>query len=417
MENDLKLLGPFKQVLTMNKMPLKGAINDQQLPIIAEGGILMLGDRIYEVGVFNTLLKKWSSDAKVIPVAADHIALPGFIDCHTHIAYAGNRANDFALRNSGSSYLDIAAAGGGIWNTVSHTRLCKETDLIKLTAQRANLLTQQGITTIEVKSGYGLTVEEELKILRAIQQANHTTAADLISTCLAAHMLPRDFDGSAKMYLDLMAQVLFPILKTNNLSNRIDAFIEKTAFDEEDIQPYLRKAKEMGFDLTIHADQFTTSGSRIAVELGAISADHLEASTSNEIDLIAHSDTVAVALPAASIGLGCGFTPARRLLDAGACLAIGSDWNPGSAPMGQLLTSASMLATMERLTNAEVLAALTYRAAAALNLSDRGQLAEGMRADFSIYQTDNYQNITYYQGSMQPVAVWKDGSEVFSRTV
>jgi len=150
------------------------------------------------------------------------------------------------------------------------------------------------------------------------------------------------------------------------------------------------------------------------VELGAKSADHLEASTAVEIELIAHSDTVAVALPAASIGLGCGFTPARKLLDSGACLAIGSDWNPGSAPMGQLLTSASILATAEKLSNAELLAALTYRAAKALNLSDRGTLKEGMRADFTLFKTDNYQNITYHQGSMQPQAVWKDGVEVFS---
>jgi imidazolonepropionase len=227
-------------------------------------------------------------------------------------------------------------------------------------------------------------------------------------------MLPRDFDGSAKDYLHLITTDLFPLLKSEGLSNRIDAFIEKTAFQGEDIIAYLRKAKEMGFDLTIHADQFTTSGSQIAVELGAQSADHLEASTAAEIELIAHSATVAVALPAASIGLGCGFTPARKLLDAGACLAIGSDWNPGSAPMGQLLTSASILATAEKLTNAELLSALTYRAAKALNLSDRGVLTKGMKADFSLFKTDNYQDITYYQGSLQPTAVWKNGQEVFS---
>ena len=273
----------------------------------------------------------------------------------------------------------------------------------------------QGITTIEVKSGYGLEVKEELKILRAIKKANELTAADLVPTCLAAHMLPRDYKGSAKDYLDLMETALFPELKAQQLSNRVDAFIEKTAFDAETIRPYLQRAKEMGFDLTVHADQFSASGSQIAVELGARSADHMEASTVVEIELLAQSDTVAVALPAASIGIGCGFTPARKLLDAGACLAIGSDWNPGSAPMGQLLTSACILATMEKLSNAEVLAALTFRAAQALNLRDRGKLRKGMRADFVLFQTDNYQNITYYQGSMQPSAVWKNGKEVFSK--
>lgn len=414
MEKALKLVGPFRQILPMSNMPLNGAIHDKQLPVIEEGGILIAGNKILDVAVFDQLEQEWGEQAIHIRIEDDQVALPGFIDCHTHIAFAGNRANDFALRNAGSSYLEIAAAGGGIWSTVSHTRNCKEEELIDLTIQRADFLLRQGITTIEVKSGYGLNVEEELKILRAIQESNCRTAADLIPTCLAAHMLPRDFNGSAKDYLHQIAEVLFPKLKSERLSNRIDAFIEATAFQKEEILPYLQKAKEMGFDLTIHADQFTTSGSQIAVELGAKSADHLEASTAIEIELIAHSDTVAVALPAASIGLGCGFTPARKLLDSGACLAIGSDWNPGSAPMGQLLTSASILATAEKLSNAELLAALTYRAAKALNLSDRGTLTEGMRADFSLFKTDNYQNITYYQGSMQPHAVWKDGVEVFS---
>ncbi|WP_312340518.1 imidazolonepropionase [Sphingobacterium sp.] len=414
MEKKLKLIGPFRQLLPMSNMPLKGAIHDKQLPIIEEGGILIADNTILDVAVFDQLEQKWGEHATRIHIAGDQVALPGFIDCHTHIAFAGNRANDFALRNAGSSYLEIAAAGGGIWSTVAHTRACKQEELVDLTIQRANFLLRQGITTIEVKSGYGLNVEEELKILRAIQESNRRTAADLIPTCLAAHMLPRDFSGSAQEYLHQIAEVLFPRLKSEQLSNRIDAFIEASAFQGEEILPYLQKAKEMGFDLTIHADQFTTSGSQIAVELGAKSADHLEASTAVEIELIAHSDTVAVALPAASIGLGCGFTPARKLLDSGACLAIGSDWNPGSAPMGQLLTSASILATVEKLSNAELLAALTYRAAKALNLSDRGTLTEGMRADFSLFKTDNYQNITYYQGSMQPQAVWKDGVEVFS---
>ncbi|MFC3355838.1 imidazolonepropionase [Sphingobacterium zeae] len=395
-------------------MPIKGPIDDSQLFIIDEGGILIAGNTIMDVAAFDQLQQQWGQQVDLIHIEGDQVVLPGFIDCHTHIAFAGSRANDFALRNAGSSYLEIAAAGGGIWSTVSHTRDCDARELVGLTIGRAHLLLKQGITTIEVKSGYGLDVEQELKLLRVIRESDRQIQPDLIPTCLAAHMLPRDFNGSAKDYLHMLAEVLFPALKSERLSNRIDAFIEKAAFQGEDIVAYLQRAKNMGFDLTIHADQFTTSGSQIAVELGAISADHLEASTAFEIELIAQSDTVAVALPAASIGLGCGFTPARKLLDAGACLAIGSDWNPGSAPMGQLLTSATILAAAEKLTNAELLAALTYRAAKALNLSDRGILVKGMRADFSLFNTDNYQDITYYQGSLQPTAVWKNGMEVLS---
>src|SRR5690606_17020450 len=163
------------------------------------------------------------------------------------------------------------------------------------------------------------------------------------------------------------------------LTNRIDAFVEKSAFSATEIRPYLRSAKEQGFDTTVHADQFTSSGSVIAVELGAASADHLEASTEDEIRLLANSDTVAVALPGASLGLGCAYTPVRRLLDRGAILAIATDWNPGSAPMGQLMIQASILATAEKLSNAEVFSAITFRAARALNLSDRGQLKRGQQ--------------------------------------
>ena len=171
----------------------------------------------------------------------------------------------------------------------------------------------------------------------------------------------------------------------------------------------------MKFDITVHADQFTPGGSKVAVDIGAVSADHLEASTQNEIHILAKSDTIATALPGASIGLGCDFTPARKLLDAGGTLAIASDHNPGSAPMGDLLTQASIIGTFEKLTNAEVLSGITFRAAAALNLSDRGKLEEGLLADLAIFHSDNYQDILYNQGNLKPCMIWKSGKLVFDK--
>ncbi|WP_254528138.1 MULTISPECIES: imidazolonepropionase [unclassified Sphingobacterium] len=415
MNENGKLIGPFKQVLTMQHLPLKGALKDEQLEIIEQAGIYIVDGKISVVGDFEGLKEALPDDIEIVELKGDFVALPGYIDCHTHIAFGGNRANDFAMRNAGSSYLEIAEAGGGIWSTVKHTRACSQEELKALTLKRADALLRQGITTVEVKSGYGLQVEEELKTLRAIKEANQSFYVDLVSTCLAAHMHPKDYEGNAEDYLFEMGEKLFPILRSENLTNRIDAFVEKSAFSAEQILPYYLKAKEMGFDLTVHADQFSTSGSKLAVELAAVSADHLEASTENEISLLAGSDVIPVALPAASLGIGCGFTPARRLLDAGASLAIATDWNPGSAPMGKLIESASILATMEKLSNAELLAGITYRAAKALNLDDRGRLMEGMLADLVIYDTDNYQNITYLQGGLQPKAVWKNGIEVFVR--
>ena len=228
-------------------------------------------------------------------------------------------------------------------------------------------------------------------------------------------MLPRDYDGDAEDYLDEISTVLFPKLKEEKLTNRIDAFIEESAFSATQIAPYFKKAKEMGFDITVHADQFSTGGSKVAVDFEAISADHLEASTATEIALLAQSNVIATALPGASLGLGCAFTPARKLLDAGGALAIASDHNPGSAPMGDLLAQATILGAFEKLSNAEVLAGITFRAAAALNLNDRGKLKNGFLADFSLFHTGNYQEILYNQGNFKPCMVWKNGELVYNK--
>ncbi len=407
-----KLIGPFTQLLTMDNLN-RGPIHDHDLSIINHAGILIKNEIIDQVDTFHTLKESINSqDVEIIEIPEGHICLPGFIDPHTHICFAGSRALDYALRNSGKSYQEIAASGGGIWDTVQRTRKATQQDLLHKTIERANTLLKMGITTIEVKSGYGLSVDEELKMLRVINIANTSTKADLIPTCLAAHIAPHDFVGDPKQYLQTIQNVLFPILKSEKLTNRIDAFIEKGAFLPEDASSYLKAAKTMGFDLTIHADQFSTGGSEVAVKMNALSADHLEASTEKEILMIAKSNVIAVALPGASIGLGCNFTPARKILDAGGVLAIGSDWNPGSAPMGDLLVQACILGTYEKLTNAEVLAGLTYRAATALGLKDRGKLVSGMMADFCIFQTNHYNEICYHQGQLKPSQVWKRGSLV-----
>jgi len=407
---DLKLIGPITQLLTLDKLPLKGALKDEQLEILENAGILIAGENIVEVDEFNVLLEKATSlNAEIIELKGEYVAIPGWIDCHTHICFGGSRAKDFAMRNEGKSYLEIAEAGGGIWDTVTQTRNLSQAELAERTIANTNRHLSEGVTTIEVKSGYGLTVEEELKMLRAIKQADQETEADLVPTCLAAHMKPRGFKGTNSEYLSLISEQLFPILKSENLTNRIDAFIEKSAFSPDDIESYFQKAKDWGFDLTVHADQFTTGGSEVAVKFNAKSADHLEASGEKEIELLAKSETIAVALPGASIGLGCAFTPARKILDQGGSLAIGSDWNPGSAPMGDLLTQASILATFKKLSTVEVLAALTFRAAAALGLQDRGLLKAGLLADFNLFPTDNFQEILYQQGKLKPFQVWKRG--------
>lgn len=407
----MKLIGPFKQVVTLANLPLRGKLSDEQIEIIVDGGILVNENKIHTIGNFETL-KYENQNIEIETIEGEQIVLPAFVDSHTHICFGGNRANDFAMRNAGKTYLEIAESGGGIWSSVQHTRNASEEELLKTLLERIDFLISLGITTIEVKSGYGLDVENELKMLRMIKKAQEKTQATLVPTCLSAHLKPRDFEGTNEEYLNYILTEILPKVKEENLAKRVDIFIEKSAFQPEESKDFLLKTKDLGFEITVHADQFTPGSSRIAVEVGAKSADHLEATIDEDIEFLAQSETVATALPGASLGLGEKFTPARKLLDAGAIVAIASDWNPGSAPMGNLITQASILATFEKLTTAEVLAGMTFRSAFALGLEDRGSLKEGLKADFVTYKTNNFQNVLYNQGSLKAENVYIDGIKV-----
>lgn len=414
----MKLIGPFKQVITLANLPLRGKLSDNQFEIIENGGILIENNLIKKVGKFDDFLngvmlsEAEASDLEIEKIKTEQICLPSFVDSHTHILFGGNRANDFAMRNAGKTYLEIAEQGGGIWSSVLHTRKESKKELLEKLLERINFLLNNGISTIEIKSGYGLNVKNELKMLRIIKEAQTKTPATLIPTCLAAHLKPKDFNGNNEDYLNYILKEILPKVKEENLAKRVDIFIEKTAFQPEESKNFLLKAKEMGFEITVHADQFTSGSGRLAAEIGAKSADHLEATIDEDIDFIAKSETVATALPGASLGLGEKFTPARKLLDAGAILAIASDWNPGSAPMGNLITQASILATYEKLTTAEVLAGITFRATHALSLNDIGKLEENFKANFVTFRTDNFQNILYNQGSLKIENLYINGNKI-----
>ena len=393
------LIGPFTQIITMRGLPLKGSLADEQLEIIENGGILIAENGIISaIDHFENLERLMKDDFKYVPIPKHSILIPGLIDCHTHTCYAGSRKNDFAMRLAGKSYLDIAKAGGGIMTSVVKTREASQEYLQELMLPRLQRMAKEGITTCEIKTGYGLNIEDEIKMARAIESFKNTDLAiSIVPTCLVAHLCPPEY-ASPERYLEEMARELLPKIYQETAIRRVDIFVEETAFDVNIAKKYLQKAQGLGFDITIHADQFHTGGSALAVALNAKSADHLEASTDLEIGLLAKSNTVAVALPGASIGLGCAFAPARRLLDAGACVAIASDFNPGSAPTGNLLLQASILGMYEKLNTAELLAGITYRAAQALGLQDRGVIAVGKRANFTILATDDYRDI-FYQAS------------------
>lgn len=406
------LIGPFSQILTMAELPESGAIADEQLQVLENAGILISNDEVIRVDDFIKLTQEAEQyDYAIETIEEPLVLLPGLIDAHTHICFAGSRANDYAMRVAGKSYLDIARSGGGILDSVRKTREATVIELVELLKRRCDRHFKEGITTCEVKSGYGLSVDDEIKMLEAIQLVNKHHAIDLIPTCLAAHMRPPEYSES-KAYLDTILEELLPAIKEQQLANRVDIFIEDTAFTETEAIEYLLAAKKQGFDVTVHADQFTTGGSKVAAEAGAISADHLEASGDEEITLLRNAGVVATVLPGASLGLGMHYAPARKMLDGGLCLAIATDWNPGSAPMGDLLLQAALLGASEKLTTAETLAAITTRAARALNLSDRGQLAAGLKADMIAFPTNDYKEILYFQGKLKPTRIWKAGKEV-----
>lgn len=411
----MKLIGPFKQIVTLANLPLRGKLSDDQLEIVENGGILIENGKIVEIGNFENLRSAIPSDSEESQlelIEDTQIAIPAFVDSHTHICFGGNRANDFAMRNAGKTYLEIAESGGGIWSSVQHTRNASEEELLKTLLERIGFLISLGITTIEIKSGYGLDVESELKMLRIIKKAQEKTSATLVPTCLSAHLKPKDFNGNNEEYLDFILNEILPKVKEENLAKRVDIFIEKSAFQPEESKAFLLKAKELGFEITVHADQFTPGSSRIAVEVGAKSADHLEATADEDIEFLAKSETVATALPGASLGLGEKFSPARKILDKNGILAIASDWNPGSAPMGNLITQASILATFEKLSTAEVLAGITFRSAFALGLEDRGKLEIGKKADFVTFKTNNFQNVLYQQGRLSVDSVYVNGEKI-----
>ena len=388
----------------MVNLPERGAISDNSLEIIDDGGVVIEDGKIIEVGDFLSLSK---NDLDVKEITYPCVLLPGFIDSHTHVCHYGNRSDEYAKRNSGISYQQILEEGGGIHNTMNSTSNSTDEQLTDDTLNRLKRHFQEGVLTCEVKSGYAPNLEDEVRMLRIINEIDSSNDIDLVSTCLAAHVTPKKYESSKK-YLDSIVNELLPIIKEENLSNRVDIFIEEKAFSITEASNFLEKIKS-DFYITAHANQFTSGGLKVGVDNGAVSVDHLEVITDQEIDYLSKSDTTGVVLPGCSLGLGIPFAPARKLLDYNCKVSIASDWNPGSAPMGDLLMQASLLGSTEKLSNAEVLAGITCRAANALSLEDRGSLENGKIADMIGFKTNDFRDILYNQGKLKPSFICKRG--------
>ena len=399
-----ELIGPFSQIITMVNLPERGAISDNSLEIINDGGVVIEDGKIIGVGDFLSLSK---NNFDVREITYPCVLLPGFIDSHTHVCHYGNRSDEYAKRNSGISYQQILEEGGGIHNTMNSTSNSTDEQLTDDTLNRLKRHFQEGVLTCEVKSGYAPNLDDEVRMLRIINEIDSSNDIDLIPTCLAAHVTPKKYESSKK-YLDSIVNDLLPIIKEENLSNRVDIFIEEKAFSVTEASNFLEKIKS-DFHITAHANQFTSGGLKVGVDNGAVSVDHLEVMTDQEMDYLSKSDTTGVVLPGCSLGLGIPFAPARKLLDNNCKVSIASDWNPGSAPMGDLLMQASLLGSTEKLSNAEVLAGITSRAANALSLEDRGSLENGKIADMIGFKTNDFRDILYNQGKLKPSFICKRG--------
>lgn len=324
--------------------------------------------------------------------------MPAFIECHTHTLFAGSRADEFELRNTGASYIDIAKKGGGILSTMKKTRQSSPKDLLKITQERVNNFIKQGVATVEIKSGYALDLKNEIKCLEVI---NKVKTARVVSTFLGAHAKPPEYDSYGK-YLEYLAAEVLPVIKKKKLSNRVDIFIEKNFFEVPEAKTYLSAAKRLGFEVTIHANQLSLSGgAELALELQAQSADHVINLTDETIQYFGRNKTVAVLLPAADLYMKCAYPPARNLIDSGATVALATDYNPGTCPT-QDLSLVGLLARLEmKMTLPEVFKAYTIGAAKALGIHhEEGSLSVGKRANF--ISTDAELTDFFYSAGAMP---------------
>jgi len=308
------------------------------------------------------------------------LVLPSFIECHTHSVFAGSRAAEFEMRNQGVSYLEIAAKGGGILSTMKATRAASSAQLQNLAQEKVDQFLRQGVSTLEIKTGYALDLKNEIKCLQVI---NKLKGPRIISTFLGAHALPAEYKTHAE-YLDFLAEEVLPLVKKKKLSERVDIFIENKFFEKDVAQKYLNKAHALGFKTTVHANQLSFSGGAdLALDLGSSSADHVIHLDEAHIQQFAKSKTVAVLLPTADLYMKCPYPPARRLIDAGATVALSTDYNPGSCP-SQDLSLVGLLARLEmKMSLPEVFKAYTSGAAQALNIqNEEGDLQVGKFANF-----------------------------------
>jgi len=409
------LLINIGQLLTMDHddgLLRKEALNT--LPMIENGAVGIQNGAITFVGTANDAKKL---QAKDIIDCKGKMVTPGLVDPHTHLVFGGSRENEIALKLKGTPYLEILKQGGGILSTVRATKAATKEELVEKAKGHLDRMLSFGVTTVEAKSGYGLDVETELKQLEVAQHLQVTHPVDIVSTFLGAHALPEEYKEDSQAYLQLMLDLL-PEIKEKNLAEFVDIFCETGVFTVEEGKDYLLRAKELGFDVRIHADEIDPlGGTEMAVLIGATSADHLVGASDEGIKMLANSNTVATLLPGTTFYLNKeSFARGRKMIDDGVAVALATDFNPGSNPTEniQLIMSIAMLKL--KMTPTEIWNAVTVNSAYAINRGDvAGKIRVGRDADLVLWDADNYAYVPYHYGVNHVNTVWKHGAVVYKK--
>jgi imidazolonepropionase len=390
-------------------------VNSGEYGMIENGAISVQDDRVQWVGSSDNVPREFggkdTSRDKIFDCGGK-LVTPGLVDCHTHLVYAGNRAREFEQRLQGVSYEEIARSGGGILSTVSHTRAATLDELVTQSLPRLNRMLQEGVTTVEIKSGYGLDTDNEIKMLRAADKLSAITGIGIQKTFLGAHALPPEFADSKDEYISLVCREMLPAAFSESLVDAVDAFAENIAFSVEQVARVFDVAIDLNLPVKIHAEQLShTGGARMAASRGAISVDHIEYLQADEVPGIANSGTVAVLLPGAFYFLKeRKLPPIHTLKECRVPIAIATDCNPGSSPVTSLLLTMNMACTFFSLTPAEALSGVTLNAAKALGLQDDiGSLEAGKKADLVIWDTRDPAELSYNIGLNLCENVMKNG--------
>jgi imidazolonepropionase len=413
----IKLLSAPSQILTLNTSGknLKRGKELSDVNVI-DGHSIVIEDDIIKDIIPNLSVNKNSYDA--VLDLEDKIVLPGLIECHTHTAFTGSRADEFRQKLEGIDYEKIAESGGGINSTVRAVRKSTFEEIVNTVKPRIENFISQGITTLEIKSGYGLDFENEIKLLQVINYLNEIYTIDIIPTFLGAHTYPPEHIQNHDDYIDIITNKMLPHIAKQRLARFCDGFCEATAFSADEIKTIFTAAEANGFKIRLHTEQFNSIGGLdAALSFNAISVDHLEVLEDNDVTKIADSDLVAVILPGVSFFLNYQYAPARKLIDNNAIVALATDFNPGSSHISSLSLVMSIAALKMNMSIEETINAVTINASKALCINDKvGSIEIGKKADFSVFKCEEYANIVYDIGRNLNCITIKNGNIIYNST-